>query len=332
MTQENRKATIREVAQLAEVSVSSVSRYLADPGSVRAYAAYRIREAIQQLGYEPNTFARGLRQGRGRTVGMVVPDLEFFYAKACRAVGDYFYERGYAVFVCSSDGDPAKEQFCVRQLQSQRVAGLIVSSSGLNPVFLEQQARQGVPLVLLDGESLPPCDLVCADYEQAARRLTARLLATGAPAGLHLLLGEEAAARTQLCEAGVRAALAGADSPAVYPHYGCRREGRLPAAVEQIARDAAAGRTGVMAFEPEFLEQTVIQLNRRDTALMSRVALTGMAMPNTCNKLGIDLDCLVQDAAWAGVTAAQALYHRITEQQTQEPPRTYPVPVRASWE
>ena len=161
MTQENRKATIREVAQLAEVSVSSVSRYLADPGSVRAYAAYRRRGAIQPLGYEPNTFARGLRQGRGRTVGMVVPDLEFFYAKACRAVGDYFYERGYAVFVCSSDGDPAKEQFCVRQLQSQRVAGLIVSSSGLNPVFLEQQARQGVPLVLLDGESLPPAIWCC---------------------------------------------------------------------------------------------------------------------------------------------------------------------------
>ena len=66
--------------------------------------------------------------------------------------------------------------------------------------------------------------------------------------------------------------------------------------------------------------------------LVAAMALTGMAMPNTCNKLGIDLDCLVQDAAWAGVTAAQALYHRITEQQTQEPPRIYPVPVRASWE
>ena len=49
MRQQNGKATIRDVARLAGVSVSSVSRYLADPGSVRAYSAYRIRDAIRQL-------------------------------------------------------------------------------------------------------------------------------------------------------------------------------------------------------------------------------------------------------------------------------------------
>ena len=332
MGQQSGKATIRDVARMAEVSVSSVSRYLADPGSVRAYAAYRIRDAIQQLGYEPNAFARGLRQGRGQTVGMVVPNLEFFCAKACRAVSDYFYERGYAVFVCSSDEDPAKEQFFIRQLQGQRVAGLIVSSCGLNPVFLEQQARQDIPLVLLDGDDPVPCDLVSVDYREAARRLTERLLRTDRPAQLHLLLGEQAAARTHLCEAGVRAALPAQGGLPVYPHYGCRREGRMPAAAQRIARDTANGWPGVVAFEPEFLEQTVIQLNRRDPALLGRVALTGMAMSNTCDKLGVRLACLVQDAAWAGVTAAQALDRRINENAKNDPPRTYRVPVRASWD
>ena len=330
--QENRKATIREVAKLAEVSVSSVSRYLADPGSVRAYAAYRIREAIQQLGYEPNAFARGLRQGRGRTVGMVVPDLEFFYAKACRAVSDYFYERAYAVFVCTSDGNSVKEQFCVRQLQAQRVAGLIVSSCGLNPVFLEQQARQGVPLVLLDGEGRLACDLVSADYADAACRLTARLLRTEQPHQLHLLLGEQSAHRTHLCEDGVQRALADAADLPVYRHYGCDREGRLPAAVEQVARAAEAGRPGVVAFEARHLEQTVILMNRQYAGLLRRVALTGMAVANTRDKLGLDLPCLVQDPAYAGVTAAQALYRRMEGEADGEPPRTYPVPALASWD
>ena len=332
MRQQNGKATIRDVARLAEVSVSSVSRYLADPGSVRAYSAYRIRDAIRQLGYEPNAFAQGLRQGRGHTVGMVVPNLEFFCAKACRAVSDYFYERGQAVFVCSSDGDPAKEQFFIRQLQRQRVAGLIVSSCGLNPVFLEQQARQDIPLVLLDGDDPVPCDLVSVDYQEAARRMTEHLLQAAQPTHLHLLLGEQAAARTHLCEAGVRDALPAAGGPSVHSHYGCRREGRMPAAAARVARDAARGKPGVLAFEPEFLEQTVVQLNQQDPALLGQVALSGMAMSNTCDKLGAGLSCLVQDAAWAGVTAAQALYRRIHEGAKNEPPQVYRVPVRASWD
>lgn len=330
MKQEGGKATIRDVAALAEVSVSSVSRYLADPSSVRAYAAYRIREAIQRLGYEPNAFARGLRQGHGRTVGMVVPNLEFFFAKACRAASDCFYAQGYAVFVCPSDGDPAKERFFVRQLLGQRVAGLIVSPCGLNPVFLQQQARQGPPLVLLGGAEPVDCDQVTVDYPRAARLLVDRLLAHDPPTELHLLLGEQAAAGTRLCEEAVRQALPG--GPPVIPHYGCWREGRMPAAVDRAAQAAEGGRPAVLAFEPEFLEQTAILLNRRDTALLDRVALTGLAMPNTCDKLGLRLPCLVLDAACAGVTAAQALQRRLQSPGEAEPPRTWPVPARPSWE
>ena len=88
----------------------------------------------------------------------------------------------------------------------------------------------------------------------------------------------------------------------------------------------------VLDFEPEFLEQTVVQLNQQDPALLGQVALSGMAMSNTCDKLGAGLSCLVQDAAWAGVTAAQALYRRIHEGAKNEPPQVYRVPVRASWD
>ena len=326
------KATIRDVARLAEVSVSSVSRYLADPSSVRAYAAYRIREAIQRLGYEPNAFARGLRQGHGQTVGMVVPNLEFFFAKACRAASDYFYEQGYAVFVCPSDGAPAKEQFFVRRLLGQRVAGLIVSSCGLNPVFLQQQARQGPPLVLLGGAEPVACDLVAVDYARAARRLVARLLAQDAPTELHLLLGEQAAASTRLCEEEVRRALPPGAGLPVIPHYGCWQEGRMPATVDQAVEAARTGRPAVLAFEPEFLEQTAILLNRRDTRLLDRVVLTGLAMPNLCDKLGLWLPCLTLDAACAGVTAAQALHRRIGAREPAEPPRAWPVPARPNWD
>lgn len=62
-----KKVTIREVAELAGVSISSVSRYLADPKSIQPLAAYNIKNAINELQYEPNMFARNLKRGQTQT-------------------------------------------------------------------------------------------------------------------------------------------------------------------------------------------------------------------------------------------------------------------------
>ena len=62
-----KKVTIREVAELAGVSISSVSRYLADPKSIQPLAAYNIKNAINELQYEPNMFARNLKEDRRRS-------------------------------------------------------------------------------------------------------------------------------------------------------------------------------------------------------------------------------------------------------------------------
>ena len=62
-----KKVTIREVAELAGVSISSVSRYLADPKSIQPLAAYNIKNAINELQYEPNMFARNLKEDRHRS-------------------------------------------------------------------------------------------------------------------------------------------------------------------------------------------------------------------------------------------------------------------------
>ena len=76
-----KKVTIREVAELAGVSISSVSRYLADPKSIQPLAAYNIKNAINELQYEPNMFARNLKRGQTQIVGLIVPHMEYFFGK-----------------------------------------------------------------------------------------------------------------------------------------------------------------------------------------------------------------------------------------------------------
>ena len=76
-----KKVTIREVAELAGVSISSVSRYLANPKSIQPLAAYNIKNAINELQYEPNMFARNLKRGQTQIVGLIVPHMEYFFGK-----------------------------------------------------------------------------------------------------------------------------------------------------------------------------------------------------------------------------------------------------------
>ena len=94
-----KKVTIREVAELAGVSISSVSRYLADPKSIQPLAAYNIKNAINELQYEPNMFARNLKRGQTQIVGLIVPHMEYFFGKICHVVSDYFFERKYYLYL-----------------------------------------------------------------------------------------------------------------------------------------------------------------------------------------------------------------------------------------
>ena len=117
--EKEKRATIKDVAALAGVSISTVSRYLSNPESVKPFAAYKIKDAVNQLGYVPNTFARSLRKGSSRTVGVVVPNLEFFFGKASKAISDYFYGQGYVTFICETDNESDKEKFFIQQLINQ---------------------------------------------------------------------------------------------------------------------------------------------------------------------------------------------------------------------
>ena len=104
-------ASIKDVARLAGVSTSTVSRVLGQPDAVREELRLRVQEAIAELGYRPNLAARRLRQQRASVIGLIVADIRNpFFTDISRAVEDMAYEHGLRVILCNSDEDPAKEQ------------------------------------------------------------------------------------------------------------------------------------------------------------------------------------------------------------------------------
>ncbi|CAN5476572.1 LacI family DNA-binding transcriptional regulator [soil metagenome] len=173
-------ASIKEVAERAQVSTASVSRVLAGK-KVRPEVLKRVMKAVDALGYRPNRVARSLRSNKSTTIGLVVADIQnTYFTQICRAVEDTASRSGFAVFLCNSDEDPAKESTYLSLLRDENVAGAIVAPTAETIRTLQPEALLQLPLVMIDRHpGRLAVDSVVLDNVGAASELTAHLLTHG---------------------------------------------------------------------------------------------------------------------------------------------------------
>jgi len=118
---------IEDVAKLAEVSSSTVSRALTRPDMVAPSTRERVIQAAHQLGYQPNKLARGLRKQQSHLLGLMVTDiLAPFHATLAKGVQDAAEKHGYVVFLFNTDEQPEKEERYLKELQSHLPEGLLI--------------------------------------------------------------------------------------------------------------------------------------------------------------------------------------------------------------
>jgi len=170
---------MRDVAEVAGVSLKTVSRVINDEPGVAAATADRVSAAIQQLGFQRNDLARSLRQGvTSSTLGLLIEDVgNPFYSAIAQAVESAARERGYMLITASCEEDPARERDLVGALLRRRVDALLIVPASRDHGYL---GRDGTPVVFLDR---PPsgidADCVLLDNLGGARAATEHLLARG---------------------------------------------------------------------------------------------------------------------------------------------------------
>jgi DNA-binding LacI/PurR family transcriptional regulator len=143
--------TARDVARVAGVSISTVSRALAKPDEVSAETRDKVLSTARGMGYRPNLAARGLITGRTGNIGLMVPDLENpFFAAVAKGVQGKARTAGYAVVLADSDEDPSRERDLVLGMASQ-VDGLIMCSPRA-PDSVIQQLADECTIVLVNRE------------------------------------------------------------------------------------------------------------------------------------------------------------------------------------
>lgn len=126
-------ATLKDVAKLACVDVSTVSRALNNTSYVHPDTKARILAAVKELSYQPNILAKGLRQGKRHTIGVVVPRLHMtVFAEIAQGIEEEARKLGYATLICNTEDDPKIEKECLNRLRNGFVDGIIIAGTGSN--------------------------------------------------------------------------------------------------------------------------------------------------------------------------------------------------------
>ncbi|MDT7708118.1 MAG: LacI family transcriptional regulator [Pseudonocardiales bacterium] len=210
MTQ-RRRPTMKDVAEHARVSISTVSYVLNDTGPVAPERRDRVLDAVRVLEYSPNESARSLKRRSASTIGLVVPELtNQFFAMVAEGVQKAASARDVLVVLVVPDATDQSEEKQAKLLRSQRLDGVIyLSGTGSLPASILELSRFG-PVVLVD-EQIPGFDLpaVVCESRRGARELAKHVLDQG-HRRVAVIGGPSALWTAQQRLAGYREAFAGA--------------------------------------------------------------------------------------------------------------------------
>lgn len=170
---------MRDVAELAGVSVKTVSNVVRDWPYVAPETRKRVQEALDTLGYRLNLSARTLRSGRSGIIALAVPSLDSpYFAELTAELVRQADGVGWAILVDQTDADAGRERRVVEGLSGRLIDGLIYSPSALSAADIAELRPRQTPMVLL-GEHVSDVagDSVAIDYEAASLQMTEHLLA-----------------------------------------------------------------------------------------------------------------------------------------------------------
>ena len=164
-------ATMKDIARRTGLGLATISSYF-NGGNVREKNRIKIEEAIEELHYEVNEVARGLKTNATRTIGVVIPELDqIFCTQIIIGIEDILRSHGYATIVCDCRTDKKREKDAVDFLMRKRVDGIISMPVDETGSHLKSFYKTGKPVVLID-RKIPgiSSDCVLVDNEKAAER------------------------------------------------------------------------------------------------------------------------------------------------------------------
>ena len=176
-------ATIVDVAKLAGVTPTTVSRVINNRGYISEKTRNKVNEAMDQLGYQPNEIARSLTKQKSNTIGVIVPHISHpYFAKLISNLENEASKNGYKIILCNSKEKAEKEKQYLDMCKSNRVAGIILCSGNVESNKIN---TGNIPVVLLEKNfEEGKLGIQCDNY-QGGKLSTEHLIKCGCKKLLH---------------------------------------------------------------------------------------------------------------------------------------------------
>jgi LacI family transcriptional regulator len=170
-----KRTSLNDIAKALNVSKATVSFVLNGKGdqfNISKEKQKLIQEKAKELSYVPNFFAKSLRQGETKTIGLVLPDISNpFYAEICKTIQEKLYDNGYNTFIVNTNDDTELEKVLMRELIQRSIDGMIIAPSNnikqLIPILLETH----IPVVFTDRPGDENADFVGVDNHKESMNL-----------------------------------------------------------------------------------------------------------------------------------------------------------------
>ena len=179
------KITIKDIARLCDVSVTTVSRVINHKvDNIGAATVRKVEEKIEELGFKPNAIARSMVTGKSNTIGLVIPDVRNpFFSELAKGVEDCMNQHKYGVLLCNTDGSLEKEERYVKLLRGKSVDGIIFTTQNNyeSEGYFEEIISKHYPVVLIERYLNTPQEVpgVYVDNTEGAKMICQFLLSRG---------------------------------------------------------------------------------------------------------------------------------------------------------
>lgn len=156
----------KDIAKLANVSIATISHVINNTRNVEPLTRQKVIKAMKALKYKPNLYARGLAIGKTHTIGLIISDITNpFYPELVKGIEKAALENGYNVFLCNIDYDFKVGLKSIEALISRKIDGIILASSQVDDVIIEEIIDNEINLVMVDwGGSNIKADSIVFDY------------------------------------------------------------------------------------------------------------------------------------------------------------------------
>jgi sucrose operon repressor len=171
-------AKLTDVAKLADVSPTTVSRVINKKGYLSEKTIQKVNDAMRELGYKPNNLARSLQGKSAKLIGLIFPNIRHvFYAELIDKLEHELFKKGYKTIICNSEHDSEKEREYIEMLEANQVDGII---SGSHNLGIEDYNRVTAPIISFDRNLSPDIPVVSSDNYGGGVLAAQTLVKTGA--------------------------------------------------------------------------------------------------------------------------------------------------------